>query len=141
MRADFCKSAVMLRLFLLALAVCVSPLHADEPMSGEEFDAYTSGRVLFYGQDGRSYGAERYLPGRRVEWSFLDGECKQGRWYEEGRNICFVYEDEPEAHCWRFFRGPEGLVASFQDGSGASPLYEARDLGDELLCKGPRIGV
>lgn len=109
-------------------------------MSAEEFDRYTQGRTLYYGQEGQLYGVERYLPGRRVIWSFLDGRCKEGRWYEEAGEICFVYEDEPRPQCWSFSRGASGLIAEFSDGTGAA-LYEAEDIGGKMVCIGPDTGV
>ncbi len=121
------------------LACLAPPLHAGG-MSAEAFDRYTEGRTLFYGQNGQMYGVERYLPGRRVIWSFLDGRCKDGHWYEEAGQICFVYEDEPRPQCWTFSQGPSGLVAEFSDGRSAA-LYEAEDIGEEMVCLGPEIGV
>ena len=111
-------------------------------MSASEFEAYVTGRTLYY-SDGASapYGAEVYLPNRRVRWSFLDGECKDGYWYESGPLICFVYEDRIEDQCWTFRKGATGLIATFANDPESSSLYEAEDLGEELLCLGPKVGV
>jgi hypothetical protein len=114
---------------------------AESTLSAEEFDAYTRGKTLFYGQNGQSYGAEVYLDNRRVRWSFLDGECKEGEWYEEAGQICFVYEDNPDPQCWTFRQSPGGLTALFENAPGATELYEADDLGQEMICLGPEIGV
>ena len=127
-------------MILLLLAATTQPAQA-EPMTAEEFDAYTRGKTLHFAEAGQDYGAERYLPGRRVLWSFLDGQCKEGRWYAEERDICFVYEDDPEPQCWQFTLTPRGLSAVFVNDPGATlELYEARE-ADEMLCLGPRIGV
>lgn len=111
-------------------------------MSAEDFDAYTRGKTLYYGAGGQAYGVERYLEGRRVVWSFLDGHCKDGTWYEEAGQICFVYEDRPDdPQCWTFRQGPGGLIAQFENDPTATELYEAQDIGEEMLCYGPDIGV
>ena len=78
---------------------------------------------------------------RRVQWSFLDGQCKEGFWYEENELICFIYEDNPDPQCWSFTRGPRGLIARFEDRADATELYEAEDIGEEMLCLGPEVGV
>jgi hypothetical protein len=114
---------------------------AEGPLSAEEFDTYTRGKTLFYGQNGQAYGAEIYLDNRRVRWSFLDGECKEGEWYEQGEQICFVYDDNPDPQCWTFRLGDGGLIARFEDLSGSTDLYEADDIGEEMICLGPKIGV
>ena len=110
-------------------------------MTAKEFDAYTLGKTLFYGQNGQAYGAEIYRENRRVQWSFLDGECKDGSWYEEAGQICFVYDDTPNPQCWSFTKGKNGLVARFENRDTATELYEAQDSGDEMICLGPKIGV
>jgi len=111
-------------------------------MSADEFEAYVTGKTLYY-SDGTNapYGAEIYLRNRRVLWSFLDGECKDGYWYEEGPLICFVYEDRIDPQCWSFELGNGGLIATFENDPAASALYEAQDIGQELLCTGPKVGV
>lgn len=134
---------VFLRTCLVtALAVLTaSPLVARD-LTPEEFESYTTGKTLFFGRSGQAYGAERYLPDRRVIWSFLDGQCRNGTWYPDGPDVCFVYEDDPSApQCWRFSQGPSGLIAEFQDGTPGQPLYEATDIGEEMVCLGPDVGV
>ena len=125
----------------LLLALFAAPAAAQSQMSGAEFDAYTLGKTLFYGRDGAAYGAEVYLPDRRVRWSFLDGDCKEGEWYEESGLICFVYEDKPDPQCWSFTRGAAGLIARFENRPDTTELYEADERGQEMLCLGPKIGV
>lgn len=115
---------------------------AQTPLSGAEFEAYTEGRTLWFYSGGQAYGAERYKPGRQVEWSFLDGECQDGHWYESGQFICFLYDYDPESpQCWTFFREGNGLRALFEGVDGGTELYEASDADDEMLCLGPQIGV
>jgi len=127
-------------LALLAFVVA-APLAAQSTMTAEEFDAYTRGKTLFYNSNGQTYGAERYLEDQRVEWSFLDGECKPGAWYEDNGQICFTYDDNPGAQCWTFQLGSGGLIARFENDPTTTELYEAEDIDEEMLCLGPKIGV
>ncbi|WP_300038225.1 hypothetical protein [uncultured Roseobacter sp.] len=127
---------------LLVCALCTGPgLAAEGNMNAEAFDDYTRGKTLFYGENGATYGAEVYMDNRRVRWSFLDGECKEGVWYEEAGQICFVYEDNPDPQCWTFRQNGQGLIASFRNMPGGTELYEATDLNEEMICLGPDVGV
>jgi len=136
---------VSLKHMLAALAVIgatVGSAGAEVPLDAEAFDRYTRGKTLFYGQNGQAYGAEIYLDNRRVRWSFLDGECKEGEWYEEAGQICFIYEDAPgDPQCWQFSKGAGGLIARFQNLPGSTELYEASDVNEEMICLGPKVGV
>ena len=87
------------------------------------------------------YGVERYLSNRRVIWSFLDGDCKEGVWYEQGDQICFVYEDRSNPQCWVFSRSGGGLIAQFEGDPDSTELYEAEDINEEMICYGPDVGV
>lgn len=129
-----------MRALFALLTLFATPVLA-EPMSAADFEAYVTGKTLFYGRDGRAYGAEIYHPNRRVTWSFLDGECREGYWYEAGENICFVYEDRLDPQCWSFEQGPSGLIARFESDPAATELYEAEDTDEELVCLGPKVGV
>ncbi|MEM7075099.1 MAG: hypothetical protein AAGA28_16850 [Pseudomonadota bacterium] len=110
-------------------------------MGAAEFDAYTKGKTFTYGSGGAPYGAEEYLDDRRVRWSFLDGKCQDGTWYEEAGQICFVYEDKPDPQCWRFERTGHGITALFQNTPGETELYEMQQSHEPLMCLGPEIGV
>lgn len=113
-------------------------------MTAEQFDAYTRGKTFYFNQSGAPYGAEKYLENRRVRWSFLDGECKNGEWYEKGETICFIYEDLPDPQCWIFTKTVRGMTAQFEDRTGAKDqtgLYEANKSRKPLLCLGPEVGV
>lgn len=126
---------------IAALCLLAGAVVAQPPMTAQEFDDYTRGKTLFYGENGVAYGAEEYLDNRRVIWSFLDGECKSGEWYEQADQICFVYEDNPDPQCWTFHKEGGRLIARFQNSPGTTELYEASDLNEEMICLGPRIGV
>ena len=135
MRLTFALSAIL-------ATVLAWPGPAVAGMSAAEFDAYTRGQTFHYGTAGAEpYGAEEYLPGRRVRWSFLDGECQDGYWYADGPRICFVYDTEPEPQCWQFERGSEGLEARFDGDDGVTELYEMEKSRAPLTCPGPKIGV
>ncbi len=62
----------------LFLGTSAFPSMSNAGMGADEFVRYTRGKTLFFGNDGEPYGVERYLDGRRVIWSFLDGDCKNG---------------------------------------------------------------
>ncbi|WP_241483999.1 hypothetical protein [Ruegeria sp. ANG-R] len=126
---------------MILLMFAVQPAAAQSPLSGAEFDVYTRGKTLFYGSDGQVYGVERYLPNRRVIWSFLDGDCMEGVWYEYEEQICFLYEDRLDPQCWVFTQSGGGLIAQFEGDPTATELYEAEDIGEEMLCYGPDVGV
>lgn len=126
--------------FASILLLLAAPVQSA-PMSAEEFDSYTLGKTLYYGSDGQAYGVEKYLRDRRVIWSFLDGKCKKGVWYEKNGQICFIYEDRMDPQCWSFTKTPAGLIAQFENDPQATELYEAEDIGEEMLCYGPEVGV
>ena len=130
----------MFRSLILSLSL-IAGAASSEPMSAAEFEAYVTGKTLYYGRSGEAYGAEIYHENRRVTWSFLDGECKEGRWFAEGPLICFVYEDRPDPQCWTFEQGPGGLIATFENNPASTELYEAQDIGEKMVCLGPKIGV
>lgn len=110
-------------------------------MSAADFEAYVTGKTLYFGQAGRPYGVEEYLDDRRVRWSFLDGKCKDGIWYEDAGQICFVYEDNPTPQCWSFFQEGTGLRAIFENDPASTTLYEARQDDEPMICYGPDVGV
>jgi len=114
---------------------------AQSSLDAETFEALTTGKTFTYGDISGAYGAEEYLPGRRVLWSFLDGRCLEGTWYQTGPQICFVYDDDPGAHCWLFYQNDGRLSAHFGDDPDAAPLIEMNSQDERLYCMGPDIGV
>ena len=125
----------------LTLILCALPGAVFAQMSAEAFDAATRGKVLFYSTGGVEYGVERYMDGRRVQWSFLDGECVEGVWYEQNGQICFDYEDWEVPQCWIFQQTAQGLEAQFTSVEGRISRYLARETGEEMVCLGPKTGV
>lgn len=130
--------AILPAILVASLAASAS---AETPLSAAEFEAHTEGRTLFFYSQGKAYGAERYEKDRKVTWTFLDGECREGHWYPQGELICFVYEGENDPQCWTFYAQGGGLRALFEDRAGATELYEAGQSDEEMICHGPRIGV
>ncbi|MCT4607918.1 MAG: hypothetical protein N4A70_01780 [Pelagimonas sp.] len=132
------KQIIALSSTLLTLAL---PAIADTPMTAEEFDAFVTGQTLYFGSSGQPYGAEEYLPNRQVRWSFMDGQCKDGYWYEEADLICFLYEDTPDPQCWSFFKTDTGLRALFENDPANTTLYEVNRSEQPMVCLGPEVGV
>ena len=130
----------------IGLAICLAAglangASAEEPLTPEAFEAYTTGKTLTYSDRGIDFGVEEYLPNRRVRWSFLDGECQDGMWYPAGELICFVYDDFPVPQCWTFYREPGGLRALFMNDPEETELFETRTSDAPMMCLGPKIGV
>lgn len=130
-----------MKLTSLAFLILAAPAVAETAMTAEEFEAYSTGKTLTFGQLGQPYGAEQYLPNRRVRWSYLDGQCKEGRWFEDLELICFVYDDDPVAQCWSFFETPNGLEARYENDPEDVSLYVAQESIEPLMCIGPDVGV
>ncbi|MFK7940671.1 MAG: hypothetical protein AB8B82_14920 [Roseovarius sp.] len=131
-----------MRTLLTCLILAVATPALGAPMTADEFDSFTQGKTFYYGVNGREYGAEEYLPNRRVIWTFLDGRCQNGRWYEQGEMICFEYEQLEEIQCWTFEQTPGGgLAAQFENDPTAMQLFEVERTSEPLQCLGPDVGV
>lgn len=128
--------------WIIILSLMIATSGKAEPLSAEAFDQLTRGKTFYYGDGLSSYGAEQYLSGRRVIWSWLDGACQFGRWYETDRAaICFVYELETEPQCWRFELQDGRIAAEYLNEPGHSQLYELNQDNNALICEGPKVGV
>ncbi len=114
---------------------------AETPITADEFERIVTGKTFAYGSNGIAYGAEAYFSNRRVQWTFLDGECSDGTWYAAGDRICFVYDDIPGPQCWLFYEHGGRLSAEFVGQSGGSQLYETERQSEPLQCLGPKVGV
>ncbi len=125
----------------LAAAAALPGAAAQSPMTAEEFEAYTTGKTLYFYSQGEAYGVEEYRENREVTWSFLDGKCKEGTWYPQGDQICFTYEDNPVPQCWTFYREGGGLRALFEGRETGTELYEAGEADEPMMCLGPDVGV
>ena len=114
---------------------------AQTPLSAEAFDRLTQGKTLYYFNNGQAYGVEQYLRNRQVIWSFLDGECQYGTWYESPPYICFEYDSGFGPQCWQFFEENGQLRAVFEDGTEDTTPYVADEAPEEMVCLGPKVGV
>ena len=136
--------ALLTALYLAVLSVA-APAAASEParpMTGAEFEAYTTGHTLTFGIAGTVYGIEQYLPNRRVIWRFLGEECRRGSWFDDGPEICFIYDEEPDRlHCWTFHETPRGLRARLAGDGEGSELIEVLRSEAPLMCPGEFLGA
>lgn len=130
-----------MRPLLFGLLLCPHLALAETPLTGPEFDAYVTGKTLTYSQGGAVYGIEQYLPGNRVRWAFEGDICREGLWYEQAGQICFVYDYDPNPQCWSFWTDANGLNARFNDQNGSTELSEVENSPTPLNCAGPDVGV
>jgi len=110
-------------------------------MTPEAFEEFVSGSTVYFNRQGQPYGAEQYMPDRRVIWTFLDGRCERGAWFSEGSTICFAYETQTEAQCWNFIESGGSKRAR---AIGADPANDLVVVGQDeasLDCPGPGVGV
>lgn len=111
------------------------------PLTGTQFETYATGKTLTYARGGLIWGTEQYLPGRVVVWAFTEDICQRGYWYEEGEEICFVYELESDAQCWLFYLHSGSLMAQHRDDADGLPLSEVAQSDGPMPCAGPDVGV
>ncbi|MBT8459477.1 MAG: hypothetical protein KJN60_07415 [Boseongicola sp.] len=128
-------------LVFLFLALPYVAFANDRPVSPSEFESIVTGKTLSYSTRGAEYGAEEYFEGRRVRWSYLDGDCEEGEWYAAGEQVCFVYEGLPSPQCWQFYMRDGRLLARFENDLTATELYELDRREEPLMCLGPKVGV
>lgn len=127
---------------VLSLGLVATPLRAEQPLSGAKFEALVTGWTLQFKSGGKAYGAEQYLPGRRVLWAFDGDQCREGHWEEPAPNvICFLYGPETAAQCWSFYENDGRIRAEFQGRIGGMPLIETQRTRDPLACAAPELGV
>lgn len=122
------------------LGIAAEP-NIGDPMTASAFSDYVTGNTFTFSRDGLPFGSEEYRPQNRVKWSFIEGQCQDGRWYEENGQICFVYEGQPVPQCWTFYSGEEGLVAVYENSPSLHNLQEASRSPVPLYCEGPQIGA
>ncbi len=134
----FAPLAALVALCALPLA---TPARAQTPLTADQFERYVEGKTLYFGLFGQPYGAERYRSDRRVEWSFLDGKCKEGHWFEMDGQICYDYDDGQPPQCWTFFMEEDKLRAIFENDPSAPIFYETYREDAPLMCHGPEVGV
>lgn len=141
MRGADAKHGAMRVLVFLILCLPAFAFADDRPVSPAEFESIVMGRTLSYSTRGVEYGAEEYFDGRRVRWSYLDGQCEEGQWYPSGSQVCFVYDALPSPQCWQFYLRDGRLLARFENNPEATELYELDRRSEPLMCLGPKVGV
>lgn len=120
---------------ILILLCFANAVHAQDAMTGPEFDAYATGKTItFSSQTNPAYGVERYLPGQRVMWSTFDGICKYGVWFESKGDICFRYDDIEVLQCWTMFDEPNGLRGVYTTVPDTTVIFEVLGRDDPLIC-------
>ncbi len=118
-----------------------TPPVPENALTAEEFETLTSGNTFYFNRRGEPYGAEQYFEDRRVIWTFLDGRCERGAWYNEGNTICFVYETQSEAQCWNILDvNGQKRVRLVGDDPSNDLVVVGQDKAD-LNCPGPGVGV
>jgi hypothetical protein len=123
-----------------AVLLMTGATQAQTLMTAEEFEAFSTGRTLDYWVDGGFSGSEQHLSDRRTIDSLDDGSCLKGRWFPEGDAICFLYEEDPVQHCWRFWSEGASVVAEYVNSNGN--FSTTVTLSDEPVnCLGPDAGV
>jgi hypothetical protein len=129
----------MMRL-TLAFCLLTTAAPAETLMTPEEFDIWSTGKILDYSFNGEIYSREEHFPDRRSLLQ-IDGDCAEGSWHVEGAAICFVYPTIEGTHCWHFWREGSSVLAL---PTGSIPDSE-RDLvtpsASPLACRGPDVGV
>ncbi|WP_255731209.1 hypothetical protein [Phaeobacter sp. B1627] len=147
--APFCRrsdTVTARALIALFTGVCLTSIPAPSlAADAQDFRRYTEGRVILFDWQGLAYGAERYLPGQRVIWSFLDGRCIEGEWFAQdgadGTEICFLYENRQTAQCWSFQIDTSGLSVTMDQDGPPLTLTERHGPQEEMVCLGPEVGV
>jgi hypothetical protein len=115
--------------------------NSERILSAAEFEAFAGGTTLYFDRQGQPYGAEEYKPDRRVIWTFLDGTCERGAWYNEGDKICFVYETQTNAQCWNFLEAAGQKRARVVGDAPSNDLFVVGQDNRKLSCPGPGVGV
>ena len=126
---------------VICLAMLPLPALADRVMTPTEFEAYATGKTLDYADDFSVWGREEYLPNRQVRFSFSKSECRFGRWYDQGDQVCFVYDDDPEPKCWTYFTNGKTVTTVYESDGPGGTVSTARPTKEPLICLGPEVGV
>ncbi len=124
-----------LLVWVLLSSALTSAAYGQSLLSGDEFDAYTVGKTFLFGhKDQDVYGAEHYLPDRKILWSNLDGSCDTGSWFDNNGQTCFFYEHSPYFQCWNFYLKDGELTAEFLGVTSGSPFYTVTETTEDLTC-------
>lgn len=125
-----------------AALLFAAPAPADLPvlLDAEGFAARVTGQTIYWEDHGALFGAEQYLPGRRVIWRAQGDLCAQGAWFADGPYICFRYEDTAGPVCWAFAELGGRLIARPRHGAWTRVLRAAKQSPAPLSCAaGPSV--
>ena len=118
-----------------------APDPAGPRMSPAEFEARVTGKTFRYAQQGRLFGTEQYLPGRRVIWAFAEDTCMFGEWRPVQGAICFVYDALEGELCWDFFDDPDVRLRTRVVGDDpAYDLISTSESESPIDCPLPNLG-
>ena len=126
---------------LALLLAAAAPAAAQRIVSPDAFLDAAEGNTLTFVLDGTGdlVGTERFLSRTRSVWARADGSCSYGDVSVEGAELCFVYEDSPDAKwCWwPLRRGDDLLVRS------TAPDHETQRIAavtqDLVGCEGEPV--
>ncbi len=100
-------------------------------LTAEAFDAVTRGKRMDTFDPVNLYGVEEFLPGQRSIWKDASG-CMNATWEQVGDQICFTYEDRPDApDCWVYKMHEGALWGWYQGRTGGSTVRLVP--GDRLM--------
>ena len=126
---------------LVFLSLLAFPVHAETILNPAQFEAFTNGKTVYFTRHGQPYGAEQYLRNRNVIWAFSDGDCAFGKWYSQGDQLCFLYEERTTPVCWNFLETDGGkAVRVFGDDPSNDLLVSGID-EENLKCAAPNVGA
>lgn len=129
---------LFLALFLFNAA---QPAFAEIPMNAQTFDADVTGKTLTYDYGNGLFGIEEYLTDRKVRWAFEGDLCIYGTWYQQGDEICFIYENDPMPACWLFFLEAGAIRGRYMGEGGGWEITESNRTTQPVPCAGPDVGV
>jgi hypothetical protein len=133
----------MLRFAVTGFALgLLSASAAAEPLDAAAFARLAGDRTLHFSSNGQPFGAEQFFSRNRSLWRYADGECAHGRWWQEAELICFAYDREVEASCWRISDQAGQVRAELmRGGAGTGFVLELERIeAAPLPCPGPDIG-
>ena len=132
--------------FCLALCAALSgPAAAETPMTGAEFQAHVGTNTFSYAYSNGVRGTADYGPDRTLLWAFEGDDCISGKWFEDGDQLCFAFEDGRLSACWHFFKDNgrlRGQATYLGSGDLAEiEIFEVSHTDQPLTCAGPDVGV
>jgi hypothetical protein len=127
---------------LLTAFLITTPIFAETLITPSEFEKLSTGKTLYFTQDGESYGAEQFFKGQRTKWRFSDGNCEKGEWFSHKDMFCFNYEGGLETQCWHFFKTDDNGYAARAEGAPKEEVINLESIDRKpLLCSDEGLSV